>query len=93
LVAEVPCELGGADHVGEEDRSEPGARGLGHVGSLTQEAATWEVPRVSFRPVPPGGVGPDLRRVVWLRQRLLLRLKRSRLTGAGLRGVDDVSMR
>jgi site-specific DNA recombinase len=26
--------------------------------------------------VPPGGLGPDLRRLVWLRQRLRLRLKR-----------------
>ncbi len=28
--------------------------------------------------VPPGGVGPDLRRIVRLRQRIRLRLKRSR---------------
>src|SRR6266545_264398 len=52
----------------------------GEIGESVRSPRTTPRNLREFSPVPPGGVGPDLRRILRLRHRLLLRLgvRRSR---------------
>src|SRR5207244_8697984 len=56
----------------------PGATTGGWVVTSAEAPDQHETVRTPSGSVPPGGLGPDLRRLVRLRQRLLLRLKRPR---------------